>query len=582
MLPDAPRRWAPQHVAPSLVLASGMTLLIAWSVARGLARGFVAISDDAQIALRARDVLTEHHPLVGMASSGSTPDAAFNHPGPLLFDLLALPVRVLGDGVGVAVGAALINVVAVWGTVLAARRLAGELAATVVAAGVCALGWAMGSEVLYSVWNPNVVVLAFVWFAVCCWGVACGRWAFVPRTVGIGSLCAQSQLGYPLAVALALAAALVIGWVWPSHRTTGEERWRWLGIGTVVFVACWAQPLWEQFTSEGRGNISLIVSAGGDATGTVGVGFASRILADVLLPGSWFRPEFDRVWFRDGGLPSTALSVLVILLVVVAAGGWVATVARRRAPDVARLLAIVGAVFVGGFLTMVRVPASFGVAVPSYFIRWSVAGGHAAARGVRAGGVLGGFCRAALVERLVGMVARRGGRSGRRRLAARVHRADARVADPGRPSRCRGRHKIASGPGCRPRASQGAGADAVRHCWLDTALPVRGRRRARRGWHRHRRGGAVHGPNVRCRSGRGRGQPRGGRRPARRRGAASPGQDAGVRPGPPTGRSVCIWCPPRVADGAAHLAYGSAVAGIKATVVEVDGHVTGVDHRGDR
>lgn len=355
----------------SLALAVGVSVVILLSLVRGLARGFVAISDDAQIALRARDVLTEHHPLVGMASSGSVPGNEFNHPGPMLFDLLAVPVRLLGDGVGVAVGATLINLVAVWGIVLTARRVAGEAAAVVVAAGICALCWAMGSEVLYSVWNPNVVVLAFVWLCVASWAVACGLWRHLPVAVFLGSLCAQSQLGYPIVVAAVLMAAIAIGWWWPAQPVVSSQRTRSILLGAGVLLACWAQPLWEQFMSDGRGNISRTISAGSETEAPVGFEFGLRILADVLAPTSWFRPEFDTVWFGDPdpNVPGLLLSV-VVLIITGSVTGWAAMRASRDSPPTVRLLTIVGALFLGGMATLVRLPAQFGVAMSAYNVRW--------------------------------------------------------------------------------------------------------------------------------------------------------------------------------------------------------------------
>ncbi|MDQ3738735.1 MAG: hypothetical protein M3337_06160, partial [Actinomycetota bacterium] len=355
----------------SIALAAGASVVILLSVARGLARGFVAMSDDAQIALRSRDVFTEHHPLVGMASSGSMPGNAFNHPGPMLFDLLTVPVRLLGDSVGVAVGAASINLVAIWGIILTARRVAGETVAVVVAAGVCALCWIMGSEVLYSVWNPNVVMLAFVWMCVAAWAVACGRWGQLPVAALLGSLCAQSQLGYPIVVAAVLGAGLAIGWWRPVEPVPSEKRTRSVLLASGVLMVCWAQPLWEQFTSDGRGNISRTIAAGSGTDAPVGFEFGLRILADVLLPTSWFRPEFDTVWFGepDANVPHMAVAALVVV-VAVASGGLAAARARRVSPSMLRLLVMIGALFVGGMVTLVRLPRQFGVTMSSYNVRW--------------------------------------------------------------------------------------------------------------------------------------------------------------------------------------------------------------------
>lgn len=345
--------------------------MILLSLVRGLARGFVAMSDDAQIALRSRDVFTEHHPLLGVGSSGSVPGNEFNHPGPMLFDLLTVPVRLLGDSVGVAVGAAAINVVAVWGVVLLARRVAGEQAAVVIAAGVCVLCWTMGSEVLYNVWNPNVVMLSFVWMCVSAWAVACGRWGQLPVAAFLGSLCAQSHLGYPIVVAAVLAAGVAIGWWRPVEPVVNWQRGRSILMASGVLLVCWAQPLWEQFTSDGRGNLSRMVAAASETRSPVGFQFGLRILADVLSPASWFRPQFGKVWvvYPEPNVPSVVSSAVVVG--VAASFAALATVrAHRHSPSALRLLEIVGALFFGGMATLVRLPKSFGVTVSSYGVRW--------------------------------------------------------------------------------------------------------------------------------------------------------------------------------------------------------------------
>ena len=61
------------------------------------------MGDQALLEIRARDVLTAHHPLLGTASSAALNRdqvVPLNHPGPLMFDVLALPVRLFGGGPG--------------------------------------------------------------------------------------------------------------------------------------------------------------------------------------------------------------------------------------------------------------------------------------------------------------------------------------------------------------------------------------------------------------------------------------------------------------------------------------------------
>ena len=71
-------------------------------------------------------------------------DANLNHPGPLYFDTLALPVRLLGPWVGLAVGAMLVNMAASSFAVVAGRRISGTDSMVAVAVVVVAMQFAMG------------------------------------------------------------------------------------------------------------------------------------------------------------------------------------------------------------------------------------------------------------------------------------------------------------------------------------------------------------------------------------------------------------------------------------------------------
>lgn len=144
-------------------------------------------------------------------------------------------------------------------------------------------------------------------------------------------------------------------------------------MASGVLLVCWAQPLWEQFTSEGRGNLSRIIAVGSEMKATaVGFEFGLRILADVLSPTSWFRPRFETVWFAypDPNVPGVAYSAVVVV-VTASIGALAAMRARRSSPSVLRLLGIVLALFVGGMATLVRLPRQFGVTIGSQVVRWT-------------------------------------------------------------------------------------------------------------------------------------------------------------------------------------------------------------------
>ena len=122
--------------------------------------GYIALGDNALIVVRALDVGTTNTPLLGTWSSASTAVGTnLNHPGPLMFDLLAGPIRLLGPSVGLVIGVALINAGSVCVACWAARRAGGTTAAAIVGAAAAILAWTMGSSMIIDAWQPNAMVL---------------------------------------------------------------------------------------------------------------------------------------------------------------------------------------------------------------------------------------------------------------------------------------------------------------------------------------------------------------------------------------------------------------------------------------
>ena len=262
---------ASRHATPPawLIVAAMTTAVVVFSTIRGLVRGFEPIGDNALIELRAWDVFTSDRPLLGTWSSASVATGLdVNHPGPLLFDYFALPVRLLGGRFGLAFGAAALNLGALWASVLVARRIGGAATALATAVAAAVLTWAMGSELLFDTWQPNILVLPFFCFLVLMWAVWCGHAGALPWAVLVGSLCVQAHLSYLFLVPALLAGGVVALIVRDGRQTWSRHR-RPLVIAVAVGVVAWAQPLWEQFTSSGEGNLSrLLDSSGTEAPAT--------------------------------------------------------------------------------------------------------------------------------------------------------------------------------------------------------------------------------------------------------------------------------------------------------------------------
>ncbi len=370
-----PRPNGGRPLLATLLVAVNLPIIV--GATRALARGWQPISDNGMLLVRTRDVGTSHHPLLGMLTSASDiVNVPLNHPGPLYFDALAPSVRLLGPWVGLAVGVMLVNMGAVSLAVVAARRLGGADTMLAVALALVGLEFALGSELLFDGWPPNGMVLPYFAFLVVVTVLASGDLAMAPWVAGVGSLVLQTHLSYAVpVVAMAVAgAALAALNLW--HRRE-RPAWRRPAVWTaVVLVLAWVQPLIEQVSGPGEGNMSRIYGA----THTTGVEFygprlATRLVAQVLT-GPWF----SRSGYADGipivpkgtgvlgvlPLGAAVAWVAVILVALVAA----AVVAWRsgRAP-LATMLAVAAVAVVAGIEALATSPVSVLGVYPNQ-MRW--------------------------------------------------------------------------------------------------------------------------------------------------------------------------------------------------------------------
>ncbi len=361
------------------ILAVMSSAVIALSAIRGVRNGYQVIGDNALIELRGRDVLTGDHPFLGTWSSASVSSVVdVNHPGPLLFDLVAGPVRLFGGAAGIAIAIALLNIAVVWCVGFVANRVGGAtaaLAAQVVTAG---LVWTLGSELLYDPWQPNVLVLPFWLLLVTVWAVVADQVTLLPLAVIVGSFVMQTHLGYLFLVPILLAFAL--GVIVLHRRKLGPGRFADLRApirnSVIVGLVLWAQPLWEQFFGNGQGNISRLVTAGtggspdGSEPVTTGLSLGIRLFSSVVAqPPWWGRPGYDssvpasRWLITDDGLVlivdrmrgiGWAVLALAIWTALMVAGWWVAR--RRGAVSVERGYWVLALCSVVAIATLVITP----------------------------------------------------------------------------------------------------------------------------------------------------------------------------------------------------------------------------------
>lgn len=333
------RRWAWQLLAAA---TSFVILISGW---RGLAAGYEPVGDNALIELRARDVLTGDHPFLGTWSSASISSGIHvNHPGPLLFELVAVPLRLVGGAAGIALGVMALHIAGVWVIGYVAHRIGGQTTAIATLTVTAGLVWTLGSELLYDPWQPNALVLPFWLFVCTVWAIVAGEVALFPLACGVGSFVMQTHLGYLFIVPILLAFGAIAAWRAAADRHTLRRP----ALQSIaVSLVLWAQPLWEQFFGPGRGNLGRVVTAGTGRGGDfqaventrTGLALGLRILGSVLaLPPWWGRPGYD------DSIPNSTQTVTDDGLEIDATG------LRALAPSVVGLLLLLAALVVGWWI----------------------------------------------------------------------------------------------------------------------------------------------------------------------------------------------------------------------------------------
>ncbi len=391
---------------------------------RAIRSGWLPIGDNAFFGILARDVLTSNPPLLGTWTSASlTVGRNINNPGPLLVDLLAVPVRLFGTAGGLAFGVALINCAAVIGIALVAHRRGGPLLVAPAMLVTTVLAWAMGSELMFDPWQPHVLLLAFLCFLMLAWTTSCGDLWALPWLVFLASLLLQTHLTYVyLVLAISLCAVIGMGFAMRRALKDGgddpvESERRLVSVVLVsilVLVVSWAQPVFEQVTSKSTGNLMRLVQTLDDPAGvTVGFRRAPRLMAAVLSESPfWLRPSFYEAFPNPTGAPVAGgeaigtdhlasittslvtLGILVALLLLVAWGGR-----RREETDLGRAVVVALVAMGAGLYTTARIPiAVFGIAPHQFRWLWPL-------------GAFTGFVLLIGISRVaIAWAARRGGR----------------------------------------------------------------------------------------------------------------------------------------------------------------------------
>lgn len=328
-LPADALRWVRPH------WQGAVALLMVVAAAVRLPRSWTPLGDNGLMRMWTDAVGTRATPLIGGDSR-----FAWNHLGPWVFYLLAIPYRLLGTSAeGLLVGAAAIGIVSVWVTLRCVRSVAGEGAAAVVAIGALVFLVTAAGNRLIDPWNPYVVQLPFLLSVVTCWAVVNRQWRWLAWLVAACSLCVQSHIAFlpPSLVLLVIAVVAVV------RAGRAETRSAVRAAGIVAFIA-WLPTLIDLLLPH-RHNLYRVVRflARPSATGhnglRAGVGV---LLRETGLRASWLGGHLGLRLFTDAFDGGVGLLPGLGIVTLLAAGVH----ARRRRDRVAGSLVLIVALLV--------------------------------------------------------------------------------------------------------------------------------------------------------------------------------------------------------------------------------------------
>jgi len=340
--------WLSVHRFEILIAAVAILPFVV-AVVRSIVNGYTPIGDDGLLLLRSRDVFTEFNPLLGTWSSSSVGfGVEINNPGPLLFDLMALPVKLFGSGPGIAIGVAALNAACLLAAAVIAHRVAGRIAFLLILLVGASFAWSMGSELIYDVWQPHSLLYPFFLLIVLAWSVAEGRLKGLAWSIAVASLLIQTHLSYVYLAPLIILVGVAL-YLW-SQRAGLAAALRSLKKpvlwSVVVGVFLWAQPLWQQLHGPGESNMDRLIDAASGKYGSMpsfGTSLAVRFVGAVIALPPWIlRSSFaesippERILDSSGnflpvvGLPSLLISTLAVVLMMALLLGSV--ISARRLP----------------------------------------------------------------------------------------------------------------------------------------------------------------------------------------------------------------------------------------------------------
>jgi hypothetical protein len=353
-----------------LALAAGLPIIGA--AIRDVSGQWVPLGDDAVTAVRALDVFTTDTPLAGLGSSGATAvlGEPVDSPGPMLFWLFALPVR-LPDARALPLTIAIVNLACLAGSLALARRRGGPGLMIALAVGVALMLGSLDADVYADIWNSSAPLMPFVLATMIAWSIGAGEYRLMPLAALVWSFVFQSHLVFVAPIAcLALVALALLAWQLLADRGAARQARPWIAAAVAVALVCWSLPVGDVVFNDGGNPSQIVRSARADVPRLGADSGWNAVVLSVGIPPRWLRsppsyPDWQSA-LLDGPSLGAALSTVALL-----AGLLVALLAgvRRRSFAPAAAGAVGLALCAGIYLVAASTPTQTLVDV-SYTLRW--------------------------------------------------------------------------------------------------------------------------------------------------------------------------------------------------------------------
>lgn len=350
-------------IVPGVAIAiTVLPLFVALLAMFGAGMGRVVLwGDDALLELTVRTV--GHH----LVLLGPYSRYRWHHPGPLLFDWMAIPYHAFGSRPAALYQGALLTAAISVGVVgWVTFRRGGVRFTWCAMALVGMLIWAVGPDVVRAPWNPWITILPLLAVICLAWNATSGEpWTY-PMAAAGGTFLVQSHVGYGGVTAAVLAVA---GIIVVAQRLRRRAEWRRVGLITLVtagvLAVLWTPPIYQELRDQ-HGNISEVRQffshTKSDHSLSDGIGVTTHELG--AIPA-------QLIGLDTGAIGRSSPPIWAGIVTLVALALAMAIAARRQAWAALWLTAIVAAGIAAAAWSAARVVGP----IENYLVLWVAAVG---------------------------------------------------------------------------------------------------------------------------------------------------------------------------------------------------------------